>query len=103
ALLGARSVMDLGARSPYRHLAVSGTIETADSDAVHELIEAVKTDGAHTPATIDRFGEVLAGLDATHVLLACTELPLIPPPGAGPSLVDVTALLAHELVRSSHS
>jgi len=102
ALLGARSVMDLGPWSPYRVLAQHVEVEVpADAEELHRIIYAVKSRGGDAPDIVERFGRVLASLRSDVALLACTELPLIPLSGAVPRTVDVTELLALALAKRS--
>ena len=42
---------------------------------------------------------VVASVDADVVLLACTELPLLPPIDTPKQLLDVTQLVADEMAR----
>lgn len=102
ALLGARPIMALGPWSAYRELAHEVAVEVpADGEALHRIIYDVKARGGDAPDVVERFARLLAGLDAELVLLACTELPLIPLPHGAPRTVDVTELLAFELARRS--
>jgi aspartate racemase len=98
ALLGARPVMAMGPWSAYRDLPKHVAVELPrDADALHALIYDVKTRGGNAPGIAARFEALLAGLQAPVVLLACTELPLIPVRTRRHELVDVTALLAQAL------
>jgi aspartate racemase len=100
ALLGARPVMEMGPWSAYRDLPQVVQVELPrDADALHEIIYDVKTRGGDAPDIVRRFEAVLEALEAPVVLLACTELPLIPARSARHELVDVTALLAGALAR----
>jgi aspartate racemase len=98
ALLGARPVMEMGPWSAYRNLPQEVAVELPrDADGLHALIYDVKSRGGDAPDIVARFEALLAGLEAPVVLLACTELPLIPARSARHELVDVTALLAQAL------
>jgi aspartate racemase len=98
ALLGARPVMEMGPWSAYRDLPKDVAVELPrDPGALHALIYDVKTRGGTAPDIVARFEALLAELHAPVVLLACTELPLIPARSARHELVDVTALLAQAL------
>lgn len=107
ALLGAQPVTELGPWSTYRRLGEEFTVEPLSQDMVnelHSLIYAVKLKGGLSVDLRERFERLLAALQSTTVLLACTELPLIV--GAqspGKTLVDPTDLMALELVRLSRS
>lgn len=100
ALLGAPSVMDLnGGSSPYSELRSRFEIETpSDPAEVERLILAVKRCGPGAAGLAQSLARILAGLEAPVVLLACTELPLLPPPREGPELIDPTRLVAERLV-----
>jgi aspartate racemase len=100
ALLGARPVMEMGPWSAYRNLPQIVEVELPrDAEALHTIIYDVKARGGDEPDIVQRFEAVLADLDAPVVLLACTELPLIPARSARHELIDVTALLAQALAR----
>jgi aspartate racemase len=102
ALLGAKPVMDMGPWSPYSRLRGQVTIELPpDPQALHRLIYDVKTHGGDYPGLDGRFAAIIDSLAAETVLLACTELPLIPILSLRHQLVDVTALLARALVDKS--
>lgn len=99
-LLAARPVAALGEWSAYRDLAGALDVESArDLDEVHRLIEAVKADGGADPRHRQRLRRIVEGFESAPVLLACTELPLVAEPVPGHELVDVTDLVAEELVR----
>jgi len=101
-LLGARPVAALGKWSPYRHLAEDMNFEKVGNlDEWHALIEDIKKFGGNHPPLIMRFQSLLNSLTANTVLLACTELPLLPVHMPDKSLVDVTRLVAKEMVRKS--
>lgn len=102
ALLGARPVTDLGPWSHYRRLAEHVRIELpkpAQAAQLHQLIYDVKTFGGDQPEIRARFRAILDALEADTVLLACTELPLIPLETEEQQIVDVTALVAHKLAQ----
>ncbi|MFN3984619.1 MAG: aspartate/glutamate racemase family protein [Rhodocyclaceae bacterium] len=104
ALLGARPVMSLGPWSPYRSLTDDVTVEVpVDGEALHRIIYDVKARGGDDAEVVQGFRRLLADLKSELVLLACTELPLIPLPPDAPATVDVTDLLAHALARHSLS
>lgn len=99
-LLGARPVGSLGEWSPYRDLQHDLEIEVAsDPEAIHELILDIKRDGGAAPSHRSRLAALAADFRATHLMLACTELPLVATPVAGKDLIDPTDLLAAALVR----
>jgi aspartate racemase len=106
ALLGARPVTDLGPWSHYRLLAEHVDIElpnAAMAEALHRLIYDVKIFGGNQPGIQRRFQDIVDGLQSDAVLLACTELPLIPAPQTGKRIVDVTELVAQELARLANT
>ncbi len=103
ALLGADSVTDLGYWSPYRQLKDVAEVEVPDpSLGLHQLIYDVKTYGGEMPFIVSSFTKLVNSLDADFVLLACTELPLIPIK-TGKQLIDVTDLVAQEMARLSQA
>ncbi|HEX7647919.1 MAG TPA: hypothetical protein VF450_10975, partial [Noviherbaspirillum sp.] len=92
--------------SHYRRLAEHVEIELPDAamaEALHRLIYDVKIAGGNRPGIQRRFQEIVAGLQSDAVLLACTELPLIPAPQTGKRIVDVTELVAQELARLANT
>ena len=100
-LLGARTVAELGAWSPYRSLRSVVDFEPLDEDgrlALHQLIYDVKQYSAQHPGLRDRFASLLGRVRSETVLLACTELPLIADVETTKHLVDVTQLVAEALV-----
>ncbi len=102
ALLGARPVTDLGAWSHYRKLAGQVDVELpkpAQAEQLHRLIYDVKTFGGDPPEIRQRLRTILDALESRTVLLACTELPLIPLDAEDERVVDVTALVAQQLAR----
>ncbi|MBD9544772.1 aspartate/glutamate racemase family protein [Ensifer sp. ENS04] len=102
ALLGAAPVTSLGPWSAYQKLKDRVEVETpADSLALHQLILDVKRLGSRDATLRPRFVELVEGLSCEHVILACTELPLISDIVTSKNLVDVTELVASELVDRS--
>ena len=100
ALLGARPVTDLGPWSHYRKLAEHVGVELpkpAQGERLHRLIYDVKTYGGNVDDIRRRFGDILDSLESDTILLACTELPLIPLDAGRKQIVDVTDLVAHRL------
>jgi aspartate racemase len=100
-LLAARPVTTLGEWSAYTPLLATLDVETpSDVDGLHDLIDAIKADGGAASEHRARLASLAAGFTASHLVLACTELPLIADdtPYDG-TFVDATDLLAAELVR----
>jgi len=105
ALLGARPVMDLGPWSHYRTLAQHIEIELPkprQAEQLHQLIYDVKAYGGDVPEIRQRFRAILDALEADNVLLACTELPLIPLGTMPKKVIDVTQLVAQKLAQLAH-
>ena len=99
ALIGATPAVNFAKWSPYARLANRFSIELSSSQAaIHSLIGDVKRLGANHQEVCDRFRVLLQGIDSEWIVLACTELPLIPVDCPGKKLVDVTQLLATSLV-----
>jgi aspartate racemase len=70
---------------------------------LHQLIYDVKTFGANSPEIRARFRTIINSLESHTILLACTELPLIPIESVHNQLVDVTELVAHKLAALANS
>ncbi len=103
-LLGARQVTELGRWSPYGPLAESASVVTTPRrEELHQLIHDVKTHGPDHPGLAEAWAAVVADTPADTLLVACTELPLLPRPPTRKTLVDVTELLADELARRARS
>lgn len=99
ALLGAAPVTKMDRWSAYHRLAEAFEVETPkDPGLLHQIIYDVKRLGGTDPTVVAQFQELIGTLESETVLLACTELPLIPCDGTGKDLVDVTRLLARGLV-----
>ena len=102
ALLGARPVTDLGPWSHYRQLAEHVAVELpkpAQAEQLHRLIYDVKTYGGNVDDIRHRFRAIVDALESDTVLLACTELPLIPLEPGRKQVVDVTELVARKLAQ----
>lgn len=98
ALLASAPVMALDEWSAYRELSQWAQVELpTQSETLHQIIYDVKAKGGTDPAVVRDFESLLAQIKAPVVLLACTELPLIPV--RDERLLDVTNLLAQELAR----
>lgn len=106
ALIGSRPVTDLGPWSHYRKLAGQIDIELpqqTQAAQLHQLIYDVKSFGASSPEIRARFRTIINSLESHTVLLACTELPLIPIESVSNQLVDVTELVARKLATLSRN
>ncbi|GIZ50719.1 aspartate/glutamate racemase family protein [Noviherbaspirillum aridicola] len=100
ALLGARPVTDLGPWSHYRRLAQHVQVELpqpAQARELHRLIYEVKAAGGDAPGVRQQFAGLIDRLESDTVLLACTELPLIPLLPTRKQVIDVTDLVAQRL------
>jgi len=104
ALVSIQAVTNLDMWSPYRDLSKYGDIETPAQPAkINELVADIKRFGAGHPQAKAAFKLMLDSIDSEVVFLACTELPLVKIKMSGKRLVDVTELLAQEVVRKSLS
>ncbi|WP_419905983.1 aspartate/glutamate racemase family protein [Kiloniella sp.] len=103
ALLGASPVTQLDDWSVYSSLCDHFDVEIPeDISQLHRLIYDVKRYGGTQPAIIEQFEQLVSGLRSKIVLLACTELPLIPIIMPEHNVVDVTQLLARELIARTY-
>ncbi|MDP2784925.1 MAG: aspartate/glutamate racemase family protein [Sulfurimicrobium sp.] len=104
ALVSIQAVTILDKWSPYRVLGRYGDIEVpAQPTKVNDLVADIKRFGAGHPYARAAFKSILDSLGSEVVFLACTELPLVKIEIGGKGLVDVTELLAQEVVRKSLS
>lgn len=104
ALVSIQAVTNLDKWSPYRALARFGKIEVPPQPAaVNHLVADIKRFGADHPHARAAFKSILDSLDAEVIFLACTELPLVKIEISDKKLVDVTELLARDVVRKSLS
>ena len=99
-LLGAAPVGRLGRHSAFSALAREVELVVPDETGpLHQLIHDIKSAGTANPDHCRQLTEIARELQTEPVLLACTELPLAHDPDAPYDAVDVTDLLARELVR----
>ncbi len=100
SLLAAGPVADFdGGVSPYARLTDDLNIELPeDRQRLHGLIENIKRHGGSSPELEAEFEEITRQLNSPVAALACTELPLLAADGIGVELIDVTRLLARELL-----
>lgn len=102
ALLGAGPVTEMGEWSAYRDLTKLTEVELpGNPEELHVLIEDVKRLGSDDPSLRPRFKQIIDSLASDVLILACTELPLIADIQTEKTLVDVTNLVADELVAYS--
>ncbi|KIC41383.1 hypothetical protein RA27_08900 [Ruegeria sp. ANG-R] len=102
ALLGAAPVSKMDSWSAYHRLSNEFEVEIPENPAeLHQIIYDVKRLGGGDPNVIKRFEALIGTLQSDIVLLACTELPLIELESDEKTLVDVTRLLARNLVEKS--
>lgn len=102
AILGSAPVTNMDGWSAYANLKSKFEIELPnDGKELHQIIYDVKRYGGDDPSVMKRFSSILEQLESEIVLLACTELPLIPVHSQTKNLVDVTRLLAQSLVRKT--
>lgn len=104
ALLGTPSVMKLGEWSHYRNLNQHVDVEPLSSfqeQQLYHVIEGVKVTGVNDPRINESFAALLESIRCNTIILACTELPLIPVKSDVKRLVDVTQLVAARLAQLS--
>lgn len=102
ALVSIDTVVKLDKWSPYRKLRECVEIETPRSPlAVNLLVHDIKRFGSHALSVQEMYRSILEQLASEKVFLACTELPLVPVKVIGKQLVDVTQLLADDVVKKS--
>lgn len=93
--LGAPSISAGPARSPYRDLWTTTSVEPPqDGDAVMSLILQAKKIGATDPQVQEALRAMIAGYEARTVLLACTDFSGLDLVVEGKTVVDVLSLAA---------
>ncbi|MDA4127851.1 MAG: aspartate/glutamate racemase family protein [Thaumarchaeota archaeon] len=105
AILGSRSVMELGKWSPYAALQSLVEIErpTNRIAQTNKLILQIKRLGSDAPSVRRNLQTLISELKSETVLLACTELSMVRVDVSGKHLIDPTLLLANDVVRLSLS
>lgn len=100
ALLGVKSVTDLGKWSPYVKLKKNIVLEEISKDDKQKLDDLVKNikKFSNDPSYTEELRNLINHLKSENILLACTELPLLKIKNANRNLIDVTELLAKELI-----
>ena len=102
ALLGALPVLQMDKYSAFESLNQPFNIEVPkDFAAIHQLIYDIKQYGGEQQRIINEFQSIITGIKSEHILLACTELPLVKIDKSDKKLIDVTDLLAEELIKKS--
>lgn len=102
ALLSISTVVELGKWSAYAPLKDIVSIETPkDPLEINKLVGEIKKSGASSAQVKNDFHAIIKGLNSEIVFLACTELPLIPITVPDKILIDVTQLLAEEIINRS--
>lgn len=99
ALLSIGKVIEFGHYSPYRRSAEKYTIETPDQESMNTLVSNIKHNGGNDTQSIAMFEAVLSELNANNIILACTDLPLLPLHQFSRNFVDASDLLAQEVAR----
>ncbi|MEN8136327.1 MAG: aspartate/glutamate racemase family protein [Thermodesulfobacteriota bacterium] len=103
ALLSIGTVMELGSYSPYKILSQHVDIEITNSSEMNDLVKGIKSKGSNDKNLVSEYHDIINKLDSETVLLACTELPLLPTTGINKNIIDATDLLANELASRSYS
>jgi aspartate racemase len=102
AIIAALPVLQMGKYSAFHTLNKHFNIEVPhDFAKVHQLIYDIKQYGGEQRDIIDAFESIIDDIESNHIFLACTELPLVTVNCKEKNLIDVTQLLAKQLVEKS--
>lgn len=102
SIIGALPVLQMQKFSVFQSLNNTFDIEVPKNfQKVHQLIYEVKKYGGTNQKVINDFRFILDDIQTNNIFLACTELPLIQLELKEKNLIDVTSLLAKELVRKT--
>jgi aspartate racemase len=102
SIIGALPVLQMKKFSVFQSLNNTFDIEVPnDFEKVHKLIYEVKKYGGSNEKVINDFRFILNDIKTNNIFLACTELPLIQLELKEKNLIDVTELLAKELVKKT--
>ena len=97
-LLSISAVMSLNPRTPYAPLQEITSVVTAPNHGeMDALIRAIKLTGEATRDLQDQYESIVRRMNVEHVVLACTELPLVMRPILGITQIDASQLLANAL------
>jgi aspartate racemase len=104
ALLSISKVIEGGQLSPYRNTLTKFSLEIPSPIEMDTLVTHIKKHGGNDKASVEMFRNVLSGLIAKNVVLACTDLPLIPlEMFPDRTFYDVSDLLARKLAEFSYT
>lgn len=102
AMLSIRKVIDFGKHSPFSQLVGKNNIEVPDFNKIDELIKYIKINGVEDGIASLMFNQILTEIKSKYLILACTELPLLPLKKFHRFFIDVSDLLAFRVARASY-
>ncbi|CAH9050759.1 hypothetical protein PSECIP111951_02136 [Pseudoalteromonas holothuriae] len=101
ALLSISKVIEFGQYSPYAPSAKKYPLETPKPAAMDSLVSDIKRLGGEHPDTVAQFDEIVAQLQSDKLILACTDLPLLPLDKYHKEFVDASDMLAQALAEKA--
>ncbi|WP_440055354.1 hypothetical protein ACSLBF_04210 [Pseudoalteromonas sp. T1lg65] len=101
ALLSISKVIEFGKYSPYASSAKKYPVETPSPKAMDALVSDIKRLGGNDPITVAQFDSIIAQLKAKKLVLACTDLPLLPLEKYSKEFVDASDMLAKSLAEKA--
>ncbi|MET1256290.1 aspartate/glutamate racemase family protein [Aliikangiella maris] len=101
ALLSISKVIEFGHYSPYRRSAENYPLETPDPAAMDELVHHIKVHGGEHPDTVSKFTAIVNNLKANTLILACTDLPLLPLDKYNKTFIDASDMLAKTIAQKA--
>lgn len=104
ALLSISKVIEGGQFSPYRETLAKYNLEIPNPIEMDVLVAHIKKYGGDDTLSVEMFGAILSGLRSKNIVLACTDLPLVPLSlFPNKTFYDVSDLLARRLSEYSYS
>lgn len=104
ALLSISKVIEGGAFSPYRRTLRDYKLEIPNPVKMDALVAHIKKKGGDDLHSVEMFTDILRSLKARSIILACTDLPLLPlTEFPDKDFYDVSNLLAKKLAELSYA
>ncbi|MCG7540016.1 hypothetical protein [Pseudoalteromonas sp. OF7H-1] len=103
AMLSISKVIDFGAYSPFREVSMSKLIETPPLRKMDDLVKHIKLHGGEDDLAFEMFQAIIDELNSDFLILACTDLPLLPLDKFDKNFIDISDLLAKRVAETAYS